>query len=138
MWRLSLILLLIITSWSWLAWNLPALAVRVTTSVESVEASSPNPPSTAPTASDIATEKVGQFIQAYLQVLQLLEQREGALQGAETQLEAQQLEQEIEAEAQKLIEKAGLTRQEYVQLLSLANIDPEFGERLAIQLQEAD
>lgn len=89
-------------------------------------------------ASDISSEKVSQFVNAYLQVLRLIEQREGILQGAETQSEAQQLEQEVETEALGIIEAAGLTWQEYLQLLGLANIDPEFGERIAAQLQESD
>lgn len=89
-------------------------------------------------ANDIASEKVSQFVQAYLQVLSLVEQREPIVQAAETQLEASQLEREIEAEAWTLVEKTGLTRQEYLQLLGLANSDTEFGERIAAQLQEAD
>ena len=70
-------------------------------------------------------------------VLSLIEQREGILQEAETQSEAQQLEREVEAEALAIIEASGLTWQEYLQLLGLANIDPEFGERIAAQLQES-
>lgn len=85
---------------------------------------------------DISSEKVNQFVQAYLQVLHLIDQREGELQGAETEVESLQVEQEIEAEALTLIEAAGLTRQEYLQLLGLVNTDPEFGERIAAQLQE--
>jgi hypothetical protein len=88
-------------------------------------------------ASDISSEKVNQFVQAYLQVLQLLEQREADLQGAPTPLEALQIEREIEQEALSTIETTGLTRQEYLQLLSLANVDREFGERIAAQLQES-
>jgi hypothetical protein len=87
-------------------------------------------------SSDISSEKVNQFIQAYLQVLHLVDQREGELQGAETELESLQVEQEIEVEAIAIIEAAGLTRQEYLQLLGLVNLDPEFGERIAAQLQE--
>jgi len=87
-------------------------------------------------ASDISLEKVNQFVQAYLQVLQLIEQYEDELQGAETEPEAQQIEQQIELEALAVIKSAGLTRQEYLQLLSLASADPEFGERIAAQLQE--
>jgi hypothetical protein len=89
-------------------------------------------------ANDIASEKVSQFVQAYLQVLSLVEQKEPIVQAAETRLEASQLEREIEAEAWVLVEKTGLTRQEYLQLLGLANSDTEFGERIAAQLQEAD
>jgi len=85
----------------------------------------------------ISSEKVGQFIQAYLHVVTLIEQREGEIQGAETDAESLRVQQEIEAAALGLIEAEGLTLQEYMQLLSLANIDPEFGDRIAVQLQEA-
>jgi hypothetical protein len=87
--------------------------------------------------SSIPSEKVSQFVHACLQVVALIDRREGELQGAETETESHRIEQEIEAEALAIIEKAGLTRQEYLQLLGLANTDPEFGERIAIQLQEA-
>jgi hypothetical protein len=86
---------------------------------------------------DIPSEKVNQFVNAYLQVVALIERREGELQGAETESESRRIEQEIEKEAIATIEAAGLTRQEYIQLLGLANNDPEFGERIALQLQES-
>lgn len=86
---------------------------------------------------NIPTEKISQFVNAYLKVVELIERREGELQSSETESESAQLEQEIETEAFTLIEQAGLTRQEYLQLLSLANTEPEFGERIADQLQEA-
>jgi single-stranded DNA-specific DHH superfamily exonuclease len=72
-----------------------------------------------------------------MQVLNLIERRENELQGAELDSESQQIQQEIEAQAVDLIQASGLTLQEYLQLLSLTNIDPEFGERVAAQLQEA-
>lgn len=87
--------------------------------------------------SSIPSEKVSEFVHACLQVVALIERREGELQGAETESESLRVEQEIESEALAIIEKAGLTRQEYLQLLGLANTDPEFGERIAVQLQEA-
>jgi hypothetical protein len=86
---------------------------------------------------NIPSEKVSQFVYACLQVVKLIESQEGKLQAAETESESLRIEQEIEAQALAIIEKAGLTRQEYLQLLGLANTDPEFGERVAIQLQEA-
>ncbi len=88
-------------------------------------------------ATTIPTEKVNKFVQAYLQVWQLISRREGELQATETELESLRIAQEIETEAFAIIEKAGLTNQEYLQLLGLANIDPEFGERVATQLQES-
>jgi hypothetical protein len=87
-------------------------------------------------SSNIPSEKVSQFVQACLQVVTLIERREGDLQATETEAESSRIEQEIEAAALAIIEKNGLTRQEYLQLLGLANTDPEFGERVAIQLQE--
>lgn len=89
-------------------------------------------------ASTIPSEKISQFVHACVQVVQLIERREGELQGAETELESQRIEQEIEAEASAIIAEAGLTRQEYLQMLTLANIDPEFGDRVTAQLQEAN
>ncbi len=88
-------------------------------------------------ATTIPAEKVNKFVQAYLQVWQLISFREGELQATETELESMRIEQEIETAAFSIIEQAGLTNQEYLQLLGLANIDPEFGERIATGLQEA-
>lgn len=87
-------------------------------------------------SSNIPSEKISQFVHACLQVITLIERREGELQAAEIESESSRIEQEIEAEALAIIEQAGLTRQEYLQLLGLANTDPEFGERVAMQLQE--
>jgi Domain of unknown function (DUF4168) len=88
-------------------------------------------------ADDISAEKINQFVRAYLKVLALIEGREAELQGAEMELESQQIQREIEAQAIALIQAEKLTLQEYLQLLSFTNIDPEFGERVATQLQEA-
>ncbi len=87
-------------------------------------------------ASKIPSEKVNQFVQACLQVVALIDQREGELQAAETESESQQIQRDIENEAIALIENAGLTRQEYLQLLSLTNVDSDFGDRVAALLQE--
>lgn len=112
-------------------------------------APSPNPPTSeiAPDpslpkssgldASSIPSEKINQFVQAYLQVVAVIDRREGELQGAETESESLRIERDIEAEAIACIEKSGLSRQEYLQLLSLSNVDSEFGERVATLLQEA-
>jgi hypothetical protein len=88
-------------------------------------------------ASSIPSEKVNQFVSAYLQVVSLIDRREGELQGAETESESLRIQRDIEAEAIANIEKAGLSRQEYLQLLGLANVDPEFGERVVTLLQES-
>jgi Domain of unknown function (DUF4168) len=88
-------------------------------------------------SSNIPADKVNQFVQAYLQVIQLIETRQSELQGAETDSESLRIQRGLEAEAFRIIERVGLTRQEYFQLLNLANTDSEFGERVALQLQES-
>lgn len=119
----------------------PVRAAELTSNSSSSPVESPVEVETAPgrglDADDISAEKINQFVQAYLQVLALIEGRETELQGAEIELESQEIQREIEAQAIGLIQAAGLTLQEYLQLLSFTNIDPEFGERVAAQLQEA-
>lgn len=104
-----------------------------------VENIAPAPVQTRPLldTTTIPSEKVNKFVQAYLQVWQLISQRQGELQAAETELESLRIEQDVEAKASAIITQSGLTKQEYLQLLGLANVDPEFGERVAMQLQEA-
>jgi len=129
--RILLMLLMLLTAV--LLWVLPASAAE----------SPPMAAEAEPTlgrsldADDISAEKINQFVRAYLQVLALIEGREAELQGAEMELESQQIQREIEAQAIALIQAEKLTLQEYLQLLSFTNIDPEFGERVAAQLQEA-
>lgn len=99
------------------------------------------PPATSATelnATDIPSEKVDQFVSAYLSVAGLIEGRAEDLQRAETETESAQLQRAIEAEAFTLIQEAGLTRQDYFQLLGLANTDPEFRDRVLAQLEESD
>ncbi|MDI9636237.1 DUF4168 domain-containing protein [Geitlerinema splendidum] len=87
-------------------------------------------------ASTIPAQKVSQFAKAYLQVLALIEGQQAQLHAAETEVEFHRKEREIQDQAFAIIEQVGLTKSEYLQLLNLANIDPEFGERVAVQLQE--
>jgi hypothetical protein len=116
----------------------PVLAAETSSGLPTAPEEVASPASNNPTASDISSEKVSQFIQCYLQVLELVEQREPIVNAAETELEAKQLEKEVEAAALALIEQSGLTLPEYFQLLGLANSDAEFSERITAQLQEAD
>lgn len=102
---------------------------------EPVTPSNPNL-STGIDSEDISAEKVNQFIQAYLQVVALIDQRQADLQGADSELESLRIQQEIESQAQSLIRQAGLMPSEYLQLLNLTHLDPEFGERVVLQIQE--
>lgn len=98
----------------------------------------PSPGPTGLGADAISPEKINQFVQAYLTVVALIEQRQATLQAVESESESLRIQQETRAEALQAIEAAGLTLQEYLQLLGLANLDPEFSERIAAQLQEAN
>lgn len=84
----------------------------------------------------VSAEQISRFVQAYLQVFRLIEQREGELQAAETESESLRIQHDVEAEAYRRIEANGLSQREYLQILSLANVDPELGEQIAAQLQE--
>jgi hypothetical protein len=139
--RLLALVLIVTLSW-WCIGGLGstgaiALAEATAAPVESIESSqTPAIESIGISSDTISSEKVSQFVEAYLQVLALIGQREADLQAAQTATESQRLEQDIEAEAVRIIETTGLTQSEYLQLLTLANIDPDFGERIATQLQE--
>jgi hypothetical protein len=119
-------------------WSMPAIAWAQALPKAPAEVELPTEQNISghPDSNDIPSEKVNQFVQAFLQVLVLIERREGELQGAETESESLRIQREIETEALAIIATAGLTKTEYLQLLGLANTDSEFGERVAAQLQE--
>jgi hypothetical protein len=94
-------------------------------------------PVTELNATDIPSEKVDQFVSAYLSVAELIDDHTADLQRAETEAESLQLQRAVESEAFTLIQAAGLTRQDYFQLLGLANTDPEFRDRVLAQLEES-
>ena len=133
--------ILLVTLWlgeGW--WAGVAIAAKAVNSLSSIPAVATDEGGTSRVDLDpsrIPSEKISQFVHACVQVVKLIDSREGELQSAETESESLRIEREIEAAAIALIEAAGLTRQEYIQLLGLANTDPEFGERVALLLQEA-
>lgn len=88
-------------------------------------------------SADIAADKVDQFAQAYLQVLQLLSDREPELPAAETSAEALKIEQSIEAEAVELIKSSGLTLPEYMQVLGLASQDAALRDKVLGRMDES-
>lgn len=87
-------------------------------------------------SADISSETLSRFVTAYRQVLTLVEERADELRRAETESKSLRIQRDLENEAIATIEETGLTWQEYVQLLSLANSDVELSERIVIQLQE--
>ena len=136
-WIVASRLTIILALWLGLNWTAVGLGEPLTIDSSATPAAEQSVPPRGVDSSNIPAEKVSQFVNACLQVVALIDRQEGSLQGAETESESLRIEQEIEAEALAIIQQAGLTRQEYIQLLGLANTDPEFGERVAVQLQEA-
>jgi len=92
---------------------------------------------TIPDSADIPAEKADQFAQAYLQVLQLLSDREPELPAAETSTEAMAIQQSIEADAIAIIQNAGLTMSEYMQILGLASQDETFQDKVLGRIDES-
>lgn len=88
-------------------------------------------------SADIAADTVDQFAQAYLQVLQLLSDRESELPAAETSAEALKMHQSIEAEAVERIKSSGLTLPEYMQILGLASQDTAFRDKVLSRMDES-
>ena len=112
-----------------------SLADTVDTTSTSSEITTPTPPPKL-SASDVSSEKVSQFVKAYLKIVALIDQRESELQRVETESESLQMQRQIRLEAFTLIEASGLTRQEYGQLLGLANSDADFRDRILAQVEE--
>ena len=75
-------------------------------------------------------------VTAYERVMSLIQRNESLVAIAETEQDSTRLQQAIETSAARVIEQVGLTRSEYLHLLSLANLDGEFGEKVVTMLQE--
>ena len=97
------------------------------------------PPMPAPitNSADVAAEKLDQFAQAYLQVLQLLSERESEIPAAQTNAEAIKVEKSIEADAIAIIQDSGLSLSEYMQILGLASQDKAFQDQLLGRIDES-
>ncbi|HEY9762299.1 MAG TPA: DUF4168 domain-containing protein [Trichocoleus sp.] len=125
--------LFILCAWPFSSWAAEDAGVGI-----AAEATPTSPIKPQPDAGDIPSETVSKFVQAYLAVVDLISQRETDLQRVETETESIQLQERIQAEAFQLIERAGITQQEYWQLLGLANTDPDFRERVLAQVEETN
>ncbi len=122
-----------------LIWSASGLMTPLALAVESSEIAEDTtavPSLTELDATDIPSEQVDQFVSAYLKVVTLIDEQSEHLQRAETEAESRRLQRAIEADAFQLIQDAGLTRQDYFQLLGLANTDPTFRDRVLARLEE--
>ncbi|MGB3767886.1 MAG: DUF4168 domain-containing protein [Phormidesmis sp.] len=113
-----------------------SLADTLSTPPAAIEAAQ-SPSGLPADSADIAADKVDQFAAAYLQVLQLLSDREPELPAAETSAEALKIQQSIEADAVALIKASGLTMPEYMQILGLASQDAGFRDKVLGRMDES-
>ncbi|MCY7321957.1 MAG: hypothetical protein LH660_09210, partial [Phormidesmis sp. CAN_BIN36] len=92
------------------SWLLTPIASWAAPAPRDADLSSVTSPSSMarPDPNNIPSEKVTQFVSVYLQVVDLIERREGELQAAETESESLRIQRDIEAGAIALIETAGL------------------------------
>lgn len=79
---------------------------------------------------DTSRNKLDQFASAYLQILQLLSNRQSELPEDETSPAALEIQQSIEADTIKIIEGSGLTLPEYMQILNMASQDETFQRKV--------
>lgn len=121
----------------WITWAPPVWAAPASSPAPEAAAETSTAPNNSANASTVPSETVGRFVNAYLGVVKLIESREQSLQGAETETESRQIQQEVQAEAVALIQSHNLTLQAYWELLGLANSDPEFRERVLAQIEDA-
>ena len=97
----------------------------------------PESSATVEAGEDIAAEKIDQFAQAYLQVLQLMSDREAEIPAAETNAEALKIEKSIETDAIAIIQDNGLTLPEYMQILGIASQDTTFQDQVLGKMDDA-
>lgn len=113
----------------WLLIGFPAPSLAQATLAQVTDPASVVTSAIAPEA-EIAAEKIDQFAQAYLQILQLLSDREAEIPAAETNAEALKIEKSIEADAIAIIQSSSLTLPEYMQILGLASQDTAFQDKV--------
>lgn len=97
---------------------------------------SPVPPATTLSADDVSDEQVEQLASALLQIEPMLREATDDLASAETDEQRQEIATSFEQEATETVEGTGLSVDVYRQLIELANSNPEFGQRVAAQLDE--
>lgn len=107
------------------------------TIVATAPATAATTPAATTDSNNIAADKLDSFAKTYLQVLQLLSDREPELPAAETSAEAVKIQESIEQEAIALITKSGLTMPEYMEILGLASQDTTFRDKVLSRMDES-
>ncbi len=105
----------------------------------------PTPPNARPatplaiptlTPDQVSDEQVDQLVAALVKIEPLLRQASEDLRNAPNESAQAAIEQEFEAEATTIVTENGLTVDQYRQLITLANSNPNFGQRVYQELQQ--
>lgn len=88
------------------------------------------------TADQVSEEQVEQLVTALSQIEPLLRQASTDLRASQDPAQRQQIERRFESQATEIVEEVGLTVDLYVQLVTLAKQDQEFGETVTEQLRQ--
>nr|WP_228024686.1 DUF4168 domain-containing protein [cf. Phormidesmis sp. LEGE 11477] len=78
----------------------------------------------------ISTDKLDQFARAYLQILQLLSDRQSELPEDENSPMALEVQRSIETDTIEIIQGSGLTLPEYMRILDTASRDKTFQRQI--------
>lgn len=107
-------------------------------SPQSSPSSQPGRPSPTPqlTADQVTDEQVEQLVLALSEIEPLLRKASAELQANQDAAKRQQIEQQFESQATQVVESTGLTVEQYIQLVTLAQRDQEFGQRVNQQLEQ--
>ncbi|MDQ2068878.1 DUF4168 domain-containing protein [Natronospira bacteriovora] len=87
-------------------------------------------------APDVSDEQINAFVDAYVAVSEVREEYTARLQEADSQEEAQELQQEANDAMTAAIEDSGLSIEEYQQVAMAVNADAEVREQVTTMLEE--
>ncbi|MGM0595177.1 MAG: DUF4168 domain-containing protein [Pseudomonadota bacterium] len=94
-----------------------------------------NPAASAPSKADIGDEKLGQFVDAFVEVRELEQGFTSKLENIEDQEEAQALQQQTQQEMIGAVEDAGLSVEEYNNIVAAMRQDPELRDEILSQVE---
>jgi hypothetical protein len=93
-------------------------------------------PSPGLTAEQVTDAQVEQLVQILLELDPLIRQASTQLRETQDEEEYEQIMQQTETQASRIVEEQGLTVLQYRELMTLANENPVLNQRIRVRLQE--
>ncbi|MGQ9836891.1 MAG: DUF4168 domain-containing protein [Cyanobacteriota bacterium] len=88
------------------------------------------------TAEQVTDAQVEQLVQILLELDPLIREASNQLRETQDEDEYEQIMQQTETEASRIVEEQGLTVPQYRELMTLANENPVLNQRIRVRLQE--